>query len=318
VRTAPILAALLLLSACTDYEQMARNALEDDYDQLTLEPGDDAQTFAFSGVDRDSGEDCSGSVHVEGSESRSTSRVTATCRLPDDPARLETSCRDGHAAACARVARDLRDSDAERALELASIGCRAGDGSACFQAGVIEERRSESTRAHGFYQRGCDAGVRAACFNTAVCERTGTGTEVNLGQARRRFTTLCEEEGQLRDESCAAAAELLIQGAGTAPDHPLAMTMAQRSCEAEHPPACALVAFLLIDGDGVPHDHARAHRAAQTACEGEVGMGCRLVGILERDGLGRPADAAAARRWFERGCAHEDAYSCQQRDALGT
>ena len=321
MRLSRSLFALLLLAGCTDYEALARESLEEEFSEVTMNPGDGEHTYAFTGYDED-GDECDGTIEITADAvqiggSSWSSHLQYNCHFPHDRDRLEQVCRDGNADACGYAAQEWREDDPTRAAQMGEIGCQHGNGHGCFHAGVVAEQglgEGEPDIAHAYelYRDGCRHGNRTCCFNSGLMVLRGEGTTANPATALARFERNCESEGALQNESCVEVASLLFVGAEDVErDHPRALRLTTAACEGDHLPACAQAAAILAQGEGVEHDLPRAVSLARRACDGEVGLGCRNLGVFTERGEGVERDAAAARQLFERACELGDRPACE-------
>jgi len=241
---------------------------------------------------------------------------------------LAAQCHAGEGAACTilltprRVGEVSADLPATQRREWLDPACRAGDGEACHELGLIvfaEESGplEQRSAALGLFDRACDllsyrcataADIRARPRLATGCERgvmadcaalgtslSGTTSPLSAPAEALRLLGKACEGGAL--EACEFAASLALIPGQSDPERSArkAASWLGAACEGGRGPACEMLARRLLYGDGLPQDRPRGYALLARECErGRLGV-CEDLDDLVADDPAAPLLAADSR-----------------------
>lgn len=116
-----------------------------------------------------------------------------------------------------------------------AAACQLDHALSCFNEARMLELASEPEAALERYESACEGEEMHACARLGTLYESGTGTEVDLGAARRHYASACEAD---LPEACAGLAELYEQGRGVKADRKRAATLFERACDAGEDAGC--------------------------------------------------------------------------------
>ncbi|QDG54577.1 sel1 repeat family protein [Persicimonas caeni] len=295
----------------------------------------------------------------------SCERLAITYCNSDDPkgAELagkyfERACSKGAEYSCYALG-DLYDegegvgADESRAIEYWVEACHRGWGKGCAKAGYRlrqVESRLHDKRARSVLAIGCEYGNTWACVNYAHMNRSGSGGEKDLSEARFHFRKACHEDfgaacyfyaKMLEDEdeapdgiaepveavkyyemgceggygsSCAVIGVWYRRGENVEKDCQKALEFARRGCEGDSAWACSQLGTALLTGRGTERDPKRARKVLKKACEltDSKGWVCANYAHALREGIGGPKDIDKAYKLAKSGCEADIGPTCGQ------
>ncbi|HEY2512216.1 MAG TPA: hypothetical protein VGI39_15220, partial [Polyangiaceae bacterium] len=226
--------------------------------------------------------------------------------------------------------------------------CAAGDGPACFAAGMaLRAKRTNAktgARAEQLLERGCGAGVEDSCAEAGRTLGWGMGVVPEAKKAAGMLDDACRAGSHL---GCALFGEMLRQGVGVPKDLERAERLLDEACDGGNAQGCNDLALLISDKEGAQAEDIRAlfSKACdggfaygcrnvtlydktlsegailallERACSGEAPMACTDLGTRSMEGKGVPVDYATAARKFERACDQGDAAGCEWLGSLAS
>ena len=196
-----------------------------------------------------------------------------------------------------------------RAEELATRGCDAGEGQACWARGAMQVLGLATTAdpARGFVlmSRACELGHDRACADVGEALISGDGVRADPERGGALLRRACRRGEAV---SCQALATHLSFGHGLPRDEAEGRRLSEAECNQRGDSECAGLALLYVQGRGVPKDLEQARRLFQRACDAGGALGCTTAAELWPDD---GPDAPARRRELaERACHLGNAFAC--------
>lgn len=199
--------------------------------------------------------------------------------------------------------------------------CAAGDGAACFDAGLALERAGQLTPDRwrmiaDLYRRSCELGRDAGCRNLANLEMSGLGTARDPTRAIARYEGLCARR---LSSACRGLANWLNGQFGAQPgfaiDKRRARYLYGLGCDAGDGTSCTFLADIHYRGVDVPKDLQAALALYVRACNAPNPKmsSCHDAGIVSAQ-LGLAAEQIVP--WYERACAADHWPACNNLAAI--
>ena len=156
------------------------------------------------------------------------------------------------------------------------------------------------------YLEACRAGDGSACYNASIRLRDGTDTEVDLETAVTLLGRGCHLQSAA---ACHYLAFLHHDGEdGVTRDHELAEGLYQRACDLGRARACLDLADCEMQAEAKVM---RLLGLYQRACELESGTGClELARLLEKSELGLPNERKTIERALDQACRYGEEEAC--------
>ncbi len=224
-------------------------------------------------------------THVARDEAKAHTLRAQACILGYGP-----SCTSGGQMALEGRGLQQGKPNPTKALAYFRLGCEAGEGEACVEAGNLFMRRGSDRKslaqAETFYRTACTKDYAPGCVAVGQLFFEGRGRKVNHGLARKWFLDAC-----LRGEEAPCSWAIALAPAGG--DPAIAATL-ERACQLDSPNegACLALARELTQGSTlVVQDERRAFRLVEPSCHQRgYHPACIFLADLYRDGLGTIRD----------------------------
>lgn len=263
----------------------------------------------------------------------------------------QMACEHGYPKGCDRYRNYRYRTFPLRAAEAFAKKCAAGDGEACFLAGMAfnyDRTFDRSTsRSVKLLEKGCDIGYADACEEAGKLFDNGKFVDQDYARANQHFERACELGA---DAACYALAVNYQNGNGVAQSSTLSMKFDKIACSRGHGGACGSVGYHYSSGDGTKkndelgrkfsergcnhghlwscnnfagdlraraggdEDDERARSIFEWTCQRGSARGCLLYGTMLASGEGAEdgkADILEAAKRYEMGCLGEDGASCR-------
>ncbi len=182
-------------------------------------------------------------------------------------------------------------------LPACADACLRHDGAACTLLGGMSEAgegmKANVDRAAQLYTRGCDAGDARGCGRLGLLEQAGKGVDVDESRAALHLQKGCDA-GLV--EACVALPDALEKLHGTF-DASTVVALA-RACELGAPKGCFTAGFAYDEGRGVTADQAKATALYRRGCDAGDGSACGNLAVRmpEKTDADRKRNAALLRR----------------------
>lgn len=185
------------------------------------------------------------------------------------------------------------DISPQRQQTLLELGCKQGDGNACYRLGALalasDSSNAGAMRAHEYFTRACDAEDQLGCLHLGIDLKTARAGAKDLVKSAALLNAACKHDLAL---GCHELADLQ-QAPGTALHNAdRARQNFDKACTLNHGEACHRLAVLLEAGE---RDLPRARALHDKACSLDQWSSCLAFGRARAKSAPDVAEAAFAK-----------------------
>ncbi|HET7544314.1 MAG TPA: hypothetical protein VFK05_30800 [Polyangiaceae bacterium] len=222
---------------------------------------------------------------------------------------LDSMCRLGNAGACNTLGIRYADGeglnkDVDRAHELLTLGCAAGEGVACINSAFYGASQAEKLTAA---RRGCELKSPLSCawYGTWLLE-SHTLEDHPKGIKNLEFS--CDSSNGL---GCWRLADAYEEGAGVGKDEEKSRELYTRSCNLSFAGGCIALGNLLAREGSEAASLKLALKAFEVGCKLDTQNGCYALGFAYARGFSGEKDMKAARTHWAQACDAGHAEACR-------
>lgn len=216
-------------------------------------------------------------------------------------------CRAGVKDECADASLQALEGEPPNgaaAFRWSSRGCELGSALSCNNLGVCYQRGAGVTRnatsARREYRKACELGNGLGCYNDAAL-LADSGEPDADARARRGFERACELQSAPGCRSALRRSADLTQ----------ALSLAERGCKLDDPPACASKALLLAALRPQSPEARESAAALTLPCSHDEPVSCGVLGMLYAAGVPMSRDLSRATELLARACRHGSKPACE-------